>query len=463
MNMVMAAPVPNPEAGTNEGLEYFGRLLDLSRSEGWGTLRQGLESRLLFDLPEHHSPAKSGDIGQPHGFTSARKRSYKRAILRARRYGFTTYKGRTMDEGDLLGAYEDNRQQTSSSKRRSASSAPTHSESSLSLFSWNCGGLSTQQDELFTWLDTQPFQVVCLQETWYRSHMDFSTRGWQCINCGIGEHAQRAHAGVMILLKSSAFNMQSLRFNHVIPGHVLHVKVFGKGLGWIEIINVYQHAWGHQTTQSTIEAKRAAVWSKLRATLGQVPRGSTLVLCGDLNTTLQKRLPYTGTGMLRKSQPSPDADSLEELQSDFDCVAVNSFGRVDSYTYIHDGYAEARRSFVDFVFLRRRKHRHRKATLLRNFEVGRWRKGGRRLPVRVDFTLRPYHATPPATSTAAAWPAWKCKLLAQAVRDAPTLAEQYRQKVTASLEDVRTYQPSVLNQVLLDAGAQIFKIQRPSC
>ena len=87
MNMVMAAPVPNPEAGTNEGLEYFGRLLDLSRSEGWGTLRQGLESRLLFDLPEHHSPAKSGDIGQPHGFTSARKRSYKRAILRARRRG----------------------------------------------------------------------------------------------------------------------------------------------------------------------------------------------------------------------------------------------------------------------------------------------------------------------------------------------------------------------------------------
>ena len=145
------------------------------------------------------------------------------------------------------------------------------------------GAFGTQQDELFTWLDTQPFQVVCLQETWYRSHMDFSTRGWQCINSGIGEHAQRAHAGVMILLRSSAFNMQSLRFNHVIPGHVLHVKVFGKGLGWIEIMNVYQHAWGHQTAQSTIEAKRAAVWNKLRATLGQVPRGSTLVLCGDLN------------------------------------------------------------------------------------------------------------------------------------------------------------------------------------
>ena len=93
-NMVVAAPVPIPEAGTHGSFEHFGRLLDLSRSEGWGTLRQGLESRLLFDLPEHHSPVNSGDVGQPHGFTSVRKRSYKRAILRARRYGFANYKGR---------------------------------------------------------------------------------------------------------------------------------------------------------------------------------------------------------------------------------------------------------------------------------------------------------------------------------------------------------------------------------
>ena len=104
------------------------------------------------------------------------------------------------------------------------------------------------------------------------------------------------------------------------------------------------------------------------------------------------------------------------MQSDFGCVAVNTFGRAGAYTYIHEGYAEARRSFIDFIFLRRHKHRQCRTALLRNFEVGRWRKGGRHLPVQATFTLRPYYHTRPVDPAAAEWPAWKCKLLTQAIR-----------------------------------------------
>ena len=465
-NMVMAAPVPNPEAGTSEGLEYFGRLLDLSRSEGWGIPRQGPGSRLFTDLLELHSPAKSGDQGRPHSFTSARKRSYKRAILRARKYGSTLYRGQEMDEGDLLGFYTNNSQQASmsSGRHRSGSGIAPRSESSLSLLSWNCGGLSSLQDELFTWLETQQFHVVCLQETWFRSHMDFSTRGWQCINSGIGDQAKRAHAGVMVLLRTSAFNMQSLRFNHVVAGHLLHVKVYGKGFGWVEIINTYQHAWGSKQDQAPTEAKRAVVWTKLRATLGHIPQSSTLVMCGDYNTTMSRRLPLVGPGMLSKQPDSVDADTLAELQSDFGCVAVNTFGRANAYTYIHEGYAEARRSFIDFIFLRRHKHRQCRTALLRNFEVGRWRKGGRHLPVQATFTLRPYYYhTRPVDPAAAEWPAWKCKLLTQAIRTTPGLAAAYRDKVTQALQHVHSYQPQQLNEVLLEAGRQVFHITRPSC
>ena len=463
--MVMAAPVPNPEAGTSEGLEYFGRLLDLSRSEGWGIPRQGPGSRLFTDLLELHSPAKSGDQGRPHSFTSARKRSYKRAILRARKYGSTLYRGQEMDEGDLLGFYTNNSQQASmsSGRHRSGSGITPRSESSLSLLSWNCGGLSSLQDELFTWLETQQFHVVCLQETWFRSHMDFSTRGWQCINSGIGDQAKRAHAGVMVLLRTSAFNMQSLRFNHVVAGHLLHVKVYGKGFGWVEIINTYQHAWGSKQDQAPTEAKRAVVWTKLRATLGHIPQSSTLVMCGDYNTTMSRRLPLVGPGMLSKQPDSVDADTLAELQSDFGCVAVNTFGRANAYTYIHEGYAEARRSFIDFIFLRRHKHRQCRAALLRNFEVGRWRKGGRHLPVQATFTLRPYYHTRPVDPAAAEWPAWKCKLLTQAICTTPELATAYRDKVTQALQHVHSYQPQQLNEVLLEAGRQVFHITRPSC
>ena len=184
-------------------------------------------------------------------------------------------------------------------------------------------------------------------------------------------------------------------------------------------------------------------------------------MCGDFNTTLTKRMPFTGPGMLTKPQHSSDAEALEELQSDFGCIAVNTFGRVGSFTYLHEGYREARRSFVDFVFLRRHKHRMCKTTLLRNFEVGRWRKGGRHLPVQVVFTLRPYHSTKPTVNTAAARPAWKCKLLTQAIHENPALSDVYRQKVADSLAQTPTYQPQQLNTILLEAGQQVFNIQRP--
>ena len=64
----------------------------------------------------------------------------------------------------------------------------------------------------------------------------------------------------MVLLRSSAFNMQSLRYHHVVAGRMLHVKVFGKGLGWVEIVNTYQYAWGSQTDHAATEAKRAVIW-----------------------------------------------------------------------------------------------------------------------------------------------------------------------------------------------------------
>ena len=153
---------------------------------------------------------------------------------------------------------------------------------------------------------------------------------------------------------------------------------------------------------------------------------------------MSRRLPLVGPSMLSKQQDSVDADTLAELQSDFGCVAVNTFGRAGAYTYIHEGYAEARRSFIDFIFLRRHKHRQCRTALLRNFEVGRWRKGGRHLPVQATFTLRPYYHTRPVDPAAAEWPAWKCK-------------------------HVHSKQPQQLNEVLLEAGRQVFHITRPSC
>ncbi|CAE7560197.1 pol [Symbiodinium sp. CCMP2592] len=141
---------------------------------------------------------------------------------------------------------------------------------------------------------------------------------------------QRHRSDGFILLRASRFDQQSIRFNYVVAGRLLHVKAYGKGIGWVEIVNVYQHAWGLHGEQTTIEAKRATLWEKMRLTLGQIPQSSALVVCGDFNTALQHRAPYVGRGLPRQQQSSSDAEALEHIQNDFDCIAANTFHRWDA-------------------------------------------------------------------------------------------------------------------------------------
>ncbi|CAE7237180.1 pol [Symbiodinium sp. CCMP2592] len=233
--------------------------------------------------------------------------------------------------------------------------------------------------------------------------MDYSTRGWHCINCGVGENAKRGHAGVMVLLRASRFDQQSIRFNHVVAGRLLHVKAYGKGIGWVEIVNIYQHAWGLHGEQTTLEAKRATLWEQMRLTLGQIPQSSALIVCGDFNTALQPRAPYVGRGLPRQQQSSSDAEALEHIQNDFDCIAANTFHRWDAGEQ-EDGIYQSM-----------------------------W------------FSQ---------------WPSWKCKLLAQQVREHPELVEQFQQQVAASLTAVTSYEPQQLNDLLLEAGKKVGRLRR---
>ena len=142
-----------------------------------------------------------------------------------------------------MGQYQTGAEQTCSRTHRNATATSAGSASasqfSLSCISWNCGGLSNLQDELFTWLDEHPYDIVFLQETWHRQQMDFDTRGYHCIGSGIGAEAKRAHAGVMTLLRASVFPQEYIRFHDPIAGRLLHVRAWCAG-GWVDTVNVYQ-------------------------------------------------------------------------------------------------------------------------------------------------------------------------------------------------------------------------------
>ncbi|CAE7242286.1 unnamed protein product [Symbiodinium sp. CCMP2592] len=394
----------------------------------------------------------------------ARKRSYKRALNRAEANGSAWYRGQWLSLATLRKSYVSNnaaaKTEVLNIPAASRSQCKSGSRFSLRAFSWNCGGLNNLKDELHTWLQEHgsDYSIVLLQETWYRSDMDFLDRGWICINSGVGEGVARAQAGVMVLLRKDVFDQSHVRFHHVVPGRVLHVQALCKG-GWVNVVNIYQHSWGLASDQDRLLTKRAAIWEKVRDTFGQIPKGHFLIAGGDLNTSAKPMHPWIGRGMLQKGQISPDAECLEQLVQDFQLKAVNTFGRPTAFSYVHEGYKVHRKSFVDYWLLRQCQSGQSSASLLAGFEVGRWREGGRHLPIVVAVTLRPYHHQ--VRKTPREWPVWKCKLLQQAAKDHPEKAAEFQAMVQERLEAEIEYQPQFLNDILLQVGKQVFDIQRP--
>ena len=456
MSYDVAAPVPIPEVDYEEDDSFH----VFDRSEGWRPRRASGNGDANHDQ-DFSGPVKTGESGRPSGkpFSFYRKRAFKRAVARAKKHGTTQYRGQTCDVQDLRGQYQTSAaQQNGHAPRRKLEGSAASSHFSLSCFTWNCAGLSTVQDELFTWLEANPHDIIFLQETWHRQQMDFDTRGYHCIGSGIGTEAKRAHAGVMTLLRASVFPQEFIRYHEHVAGRLLQVRAWCAG-GWIDTINMYQYALGGQNEQAAILQKRATLWTTLRNTLGQIPQSSTLISAGDYNCTLEQLKHHAGPGMLAPNIPSPDAEDLVAIVQDFSLLATNTYGRKNSFTYIHEGYKPARRSFIDYLFVRQHKHSVCKAGHLRNWQVARWRAGGRHLPGWLHITIRRFRSQPKGVK--AEWPRWRCRLLSQAIKEQPHLANDFVQQVGAALQEVPDYDPKALNNLLLEVGRRVFHVHRP--
>ena len=466
-----ASPVPIPGAasavhgdGSADGGGGEG-LAPVCRVSGSGPARDAQAKTRLTTKSSTSGPQADGRILD---FSKYRKRSFKRAVRRARLHGTTSYNGRLVTEGMLVGntsAQTSSQTSATTSRRRRSeqdaerSSTSRSSSATLSFATWNCGGLSGIKDEFFVWAAEQPFQVIILQETWFRSDMDYTSHGWLCLHTGLGTEPKRAHAGVMILLRKSCFIEGSVRSHAAVPGRLLLVKARSKQLGWLSIVGLYQHAWGCQTEQQAIQDKRDLLWQSLRTLLGQTPSAHTLVVGGDFNASLNPLPPWLGPGMMQAKTLSPDAEVVEGLLRDFDLRACNTYGRTHSATYVQPTTQGNRRSFIDYILIRRGRQHVLQSGPVRNCEVGRWRGGGRHTPQFATLQVQRFRAQ--RAQPAAEWPRWKCALLQKAVVENPELGKAYGERVRHSLTQSQEYTADSLNQLLLDAGRQVFSIKRP--
>ena len=329
--------LPVPSRGASDA-KHANMTTTAGRGEGSEARRASLRSSVQQEAGDPQHAAKSSATGQS-SYSFARKRAYKRAVRRAGRDGFAHYRGRVMQPHELRARYVPNSSQNQGFPVQPVRRANGQAPASIRIMTWNCGGYSTLKDELYTWLDACDCDVVCLQETWLQDCMEFVAGDWTCVNCGTGPSKARGQAGVMILLRRSAFDSNTVRYNHVIGGRLLHVRAQCKA-GWIDIVGVYMHAWAGKDKEQEIIAARSRVWTALRTTLGHIPKGNQLLLCGDFNSVLRPQQPFLGQGMGEKvTNFAADSSDFVSVLHDFDLLAVNTFGKRSNYTHTHSGWA----------------------------------------------------------------------------------------------------------------------------
>ena len=232
--------------------------------------------------------------------------------------------------------------------------------------------------------------------------------------------------------------------------------------GWLDTVNVYQHVMSayHYEDQSQALVKRERIWRAIRKVIGQIPQSSKLIVAGDFNCNLEPLPSQVGTGVRRQAEATADREELVAIIQDQQLRAVNTYGKRNGCTYSHEGTKPVQRSFVDFIFTRRKSDGHCAAGCVGEWQVARWRGGGRHVPIWAKFQVQWFRAQKVETTTK--WPGWKCKALMQVAKDNPDLSRSYQQQVAVELRQAGTYDPKQLNRLLLTVGERIFQIRRPS-
>ena len=205
------------------------------RPEGCSSTMRSAEAR-NSPLANDHGVQEHFGFGHPVHV----KRSYLRALKRAKRDGICWYRGRSMTHDHLVhfGHFHDVMVPSRHLSRPTDNKhgrAATHKR--FKVMSWNAGGLNW--DTFVPWLQTCSFDAVIVQETHWQHEAQWKTMGWRCFHTGLG---QTHRAGTLIMISPQICDDHHIAFATIQPGRILHVRCYF-GDSAIDIVSIYQHAW----------------------------------------------------------------------------------------------------------------------------------------------------------------------------------------------------------------------------
>ena len=336
------------------------------------------------------------------GYSSARKRAYKRAVRRASLHPdqHTFYRGRPCTLRQLCREYRGQRPKPRQHEQVKAH-ALERSHNRILVLTWNAGGLSSSlwQELLLTLENLRPEtrpQVVCIQESHWGDKVapSFITAQWSVYT---SPSTDNKAAGLVILLDRKALPHGEILTADPKPGRVQHLRLATPS--WtLDLLHVYQKPYNfHPKASQDAKTIRAEVWKELETQIRRIPQRHTLLVLGDYNCPL-KPCPTAGTRVCPTgSKMPPDQGRLQTLVEELGLTHLNSWCKEARGTFAHDKGA----SLIDHVLMRTTQTDNRaKQSKPLDLGIAAWRLGGKHLQVFASIPVTTFHSLKPGkTST----------------------------------------------------------------
>ena len=116
-----------------------------------------------------------------------------------------------------------------------------------------------------------------------------------------------------------------LATKHFAQGRVQHVRLHIDENS-VDILNIYQHVWRGSDSDERAINRRQQIWRAIRKGMLASPQRNTLIIGGDLNTSLTAFPPHVGSSMIPKAIRQLDAHELVTIMQDHGLTALNTWG-----------------------------------------------------------------------------------------------------------------------------------------
>ena len=157
-----------------------------------------------------------------------RKRSYKRALIRAQRHGATMHRGRCMTAQQAAWFTPPKLVQVNRMNAgRRGECISGRRGPGVRVCSLNLGGVcSTTYDNFRNWLDTCSFAIVLLQEVHHgmgKESTQWQSKEWHFI---VSSDPAVRFSGVAVLIRTTIAYDECIRYHELVKGRLLRVRIF---------------------------------------------------------------------------------------------------------------------------------------------------------------------------------------------------------------------------------------------